>query len=109
MLECVPNFSEGKDQNVVDALVAAMTAVPGVACLGTELDANHHRAVVTLAGPAEAVAEAAVRGAAAAMQKIDLRKHKGEHKRMGAMAVCPQIHRRALHLAFRQRFEQRPL
>jgi glutamate formiminotransferase len=91
MLECVPNFSEGKDQNVVDALVAAMTAVPGVACLGTELDANHHRAVVTLAGPAEAVAEAAVRGAAAAMQKIDLRKHKGEHKRMGAMDVCPFV------------------
>jgi glutamate formiminotransferase len=91
LLEFVPNFSEGKDKKVVDALVAAMTAVAGVKCLGTELDANHHRAVVTLAGPAPAIAEAAVRGAAAAMQKLDLRSHKGEHKRMGAMDVCPFV------------------
>ena len=91
MLECVPNFSEGKDRKVVDALVAAMTAVPGVGCLGAELDASHNRAVVTLAGPADAVAEAAVRGAREAMQKIDLRQHQGEHKRMGAMDVCPFV------------------
>ena len=91
LLEFVPNFSEGKDAKVVDALVAAMTAVPGVKCLGSELDPNHHRAVITLAGPAPAIAEAAVRGAAAAMQKIDLRTHKGEHKRMGAMDVCPFV------------------
>ncbi|MCA8976455.1 MAG: glutamate formimidoyltransferase, partial [Planctomycetes bacterium] len=91
LLEFVPNFSEGKDQGTVDALVAAMTAVPEVACLGAEMDGSHHRAVITLAGPAPAVAEAAFRGAAEAMQRIDLRRHKGEHKRMGAMDVCPFV------------------
>ncbi|MCB9876249.1 MAG: glutamate formimidoyltransferase [Planctomycetes bacterium] len=91
LLEFVPNFSEGKDRAVVDQLVQAMTAVPGVVSLGAELDANHHRSVLTFAGPADAVAEAAVRGAALAMQKIDLRQHKGEHKRMGAMDVCPFV------------------
>ena len=91
LLEFVPNFSEGKNRGVVDALVAAMTAVPGVKCLGAELDANHHRSVVTLAGPAPAIAEAAVRGAKVAKERIDLRSHKGEHKRMGAMDVCPFV------------------
>jgi len=91
LLECVPNFSEGRDRGIVDALVAAMTAVPGVRCLGSELDASHHRSVVTLAGPAPAIAEAALRGAREAMRRIDLRTHKGEHKRMGAIDVCPFV------------------
>lgn len=91
LLEFVPNFSEGRNPAVVDRIVAAMTAVAGVKCLGSELDGSHNRAVVTLAGPAPAIAEAAVRGAAAAMQAIDLRTHKGEHKRMGAMDVCPFV------------------
>lgn len=91
LLEFVPNFSEGKDQAVVDSLVATMTAVPGVTCLGAELDGSHNRAVVTLAGAADAVAEAAFVGARAAMEKIDLRNHVGEHKRMGAMDVCPFV------------------
>lgn len=68
-----------------------MTAVPGVTCLGSELDGSHNRAVVTLAGPADAVAEAAFIGAGQAMDKIDLRNHVGEHKRMGAMDVCPFV------------------
>jgi glutamate formiminotransferase len=91
LLEFVPNFSEGRDAKVVDALVAAMTAVPGARCLGREMDANHHRCVITLAGPQQAMAEAAFQGARAAMQRIDLRLHKGEHKRMGAMDVCPFV------------------
>ena len=91
LLEFVPNFSEGKQKEVVDAIVAAMTAVPGVKCLGAELDGSHHRSVVTLAGPADAIAEAAFRGAREAMARIDLRGHKGEHKRMGAMDVCPFV------------------
>jgi glutamate formiminotransferase len=91
LLEFVPNFSEGKDQSVVDSLVATMTAVPGVTCLGAELDGSHNRAVVTLAGEASAVAEAAFVGARGAMEKIDLRDHVGEHKRMGAMDVCPFV------------------
>jgi len=99
LLEFVPNFSEGRDRTVVEALVAAMTAVPGVKCLGSELDASHHRSVVTLAGPAPAIAEAAVRGAREAMQRIDLRTHKGEHKRMGAMDVCPFVPLRGASMA----------
>ncbi len=91
LLEFVPNFSEGKDRALVDRLVAAMAAAPGVRCLGAELDASHNRAVVTLAGPAPAIADAAVLGAKAAMAAIDLRGHKGEHKRMGAMDVCPFV------------------
>jgi glutamate formiminotransferase len=91
LLELVPNFSEGKDRNVVDALVAAMTAVTGVQCLGVELDPSHHRSVVTLAGPADAVAEAAFRGAREARDRLDLRTHKGEHKRMGVIDVCPFV------------------
>ncbi|MFN3244558.1 MAG: glutamate formimidoyltransferase [Planctomycetota bacterium] len=91
LLEFVPNFSEGKDQAVVDAIVAQMVAVPGVTCLGAELDGSHNRAVVTLAGDKDAVAEAAFVGAKAAMERIDLRNHKGEHKRMGAMDVCPFV------------------
>ncbi|MCA8947948.1 MAG: glutamate formimidoyltransferase [Planctomycetes bacterium] len=91
LLELVPNFSEGRNQATVDAIVAAMTAVPEVACLGSELDASHHRAVVTLAGPADAVVDAAVRGCAEAIERIDLRRHNGEHKRMGAMDVCPFV------------------
>ncbi|MCR9245763.1 MAG: glutamate formimidoyltransferase [bacterium] len=90
-VEFIPNFSEGKNAATVDALVAAMTAVDGVKCLGSELDSSHHRAVVTLAGPADAVAEAAFRGAREASLRIDLRNHKGEHKRMGAMDVCPFV------------------
>ena len=91
LLEFVPNFSEGKDRAKVDRIVRVMTTVAGVRCLGTELDASHNRAVVTLAGPADAIGEAAVLGAAAAMAEIDLRAHKGEHKRMGAMDVCPFV------------------
>ncbi len=91
LLECVPNFSEGRDAGIVQGLVDAMSAVPGVACLAHELDADHHRAVITLAGSPDAVAEAAVRGARRAIETIDLRAHRGEHMRMGAMDVCPFV------------------
>ncbi len=91
MLECVPNFSEGRDPAVVDAIAAAMTAVAGVGCLRSELDADHHRAVITIAGPADAVQEAAFRGARTAVERIDLRRHTGVHKRMGALDVCPFV------------------
>lgn len=91
LLEFVPNFSEGRKKALVDAIVKAMTAVPGAHLLGEELDPNHNRAVVTLAGTAEAMAEAAFQGARAAIAGIDLRVHKGEHKRMGAMDVCPFV------------------
>lgn len=91
LLEFVPNFSEGRDQAKVDRIVASMTAVRGAALLGKEMDASHNRSVITLAGTPEAMAEAAFVGARAALAEIDLRTHKGEHKRMGAMDVCPFV------------------
>jgi glutamate formiminotransferase len=91
MLECVPNFSEGHDTDVVRAIVDAIGSEPGVRILGWESDADHHRSVVTFAGPAEEVVEAAVRGAGKAAEKIDLARHQGVHPRVGAADVIPFI------------------
>jgi len=91
LIECVPNFSEGRDAAVVDAIVGAMLVVPGVYLLGREMDADHHRSVITLAGEAAAVAEAAVRGVGEAARRIDLRQHRGEHPRLGAADVVPFV------------------
>lgn len=91
LLECVPNFSEGKDAALVDELVSAMSSVSGVSCLAHELDAAHNRCVITLAGAPEAVADAAFQGLAKAIGRIDLNRHRGEHRRMGAMDVCPFV------------------
>src|SRR6202023_4318722 len=91
LIECVPNFSEGRDASKVDALVDAMRAVPGVLVLDRESDADHNRSVVTLAGDPEAVAEAALRGVGKAAELIDLTRHTGAHPRMGATDVVPFI------------------
>src|SRR5271168_1753034 len=91
LIECVPNFSEGRDPAKIEALVSAMSAVAGVYVLDREMDADHHRCVVTLAGEPEAVAEAALRGVGKAMELIDLTKHSGAHPRMGATDVVPFI------------------
>ena len=91
LIECVPNFSEGRDLAKVDAIVAAMREVPGVFLLDRESDADHNRSVVTLAGEPEAVAEAALRGVGKAAELIDLTKHTGAHPRMGATDVVPFI------------------
>lgn len=91
IIECVPNFSEGRDPAVLESIVSAMTAVPGVTLLDREMDASHHRSVVTLVGAGPAVLEAAFQGAKAAAEKIDLTKHSGEHPRMGAVDVIPFI------------------
>ena len=91
LIECVPNFSEGRDPAKVDAIVGAMSSVPGVYVLDREMDADHNRCVVTLAGEPEAVAEAALRGAGKAMELIDLTKHSGAHPRVGATDVLPFI------------------
>ncbi|MDR0966071.1 MAG: glutamate formimidoyltransferase [Myxococcales bacterium] len=91
IIECVPNFSEGKRPEVIDQIVLAITSVPGVTLLDREADANHNRAVITfVCSPAEIV-EAAFRGAQKAQALIDLTVHQGEHPRMGAMDVCPLI------------------
>src|SRR5215470_3012167 len=91
LIECVPNFSEGRDAAKVDAIVAAMSSVPGVYVLDREMDADHNRSVVTLAGEPDAVAEAALQGAGKAMDLIDLTKHAGAHPRVGATDVLPFI------------------
>jgi glutamate formiminotransferase len=91
LIECVPNFSEGRDPAKVDAIVESMSKVPGVYVLDREMDADHHRCVITLAGEPEAVAEAALQGVGKAMQLIDLTAHSGAHPRIGATDVLPFI------------------
>src|SRR5258708_32265992 len=91
LIECVPNFSEGRDPAKVDAIVAAMSSVPGVYVLDREMDADHNRSVVTLAGEADAVAEAALLGTGKAMELIDMTKHKCAQPRVGATDVLPFI------------------
>lgn len=91
LIECVPNFSEGRDAAKIDALVAAMQSVEGVYVLDRESDADHNRCVITLAGEPEPVAEAALRGVGKALELIDLTKHSGAHPRLGATDVVPFI------------------
>ena len=91
MIECVPNFSEGRTPATVRAIVEAIQATPGVLLLGWESDTDHNRSVVTFAGPGDAVVEAAVRGAGRAAELIDLARHQGEHPRVGAADVIPFI------------------
>ena len=91
IVECVPNFSEGRRREVVDAIVRAITEVPGVIFLDSEMDADHNRSVVTFAGEPEAVSEAAVRAVAKAAELIDLTQHSGQHPRMGATDVVPFV------------------
>jgi glutamate formiminotransferase/formiminotetrahydrofolate cyclodeaminase len=91
LIECVPNFSEGRDPAKVDAIVSAMSSVSGVYVLDREMDADHNRCVITLAGEPDAVAEAALRGVGKAMELIDLTKHTGAHPRVGATDVVPFI------------------
>src|SRR5262249_40527056 len=98
IVECVPNFSEGQRPEVIDAIVKAITSVGNVYLLGREMDADHNRAVVTIAGPPDSIGQAAVRGVEAAMQYIDLNKHRGEHPRIGASDVIPFIPIRGVSL-----------
>ncbi len=91
LVECVPNFSEGRDAAKMDAVVAAITAVPEVTLLDREADADHNRSVLTFVGPPAAVAEAALRGVEKAVELIDLTQHHGAHPRIGAADVVPFI------------------
>jgi glutamate formiminotransferase / formiminotetrahydrofolate cyclodeaminase len=91
LIECVPNFSEGRDPAKVDAIVEVMRSVPGVYVLDREMDADHNRCVITLAGDPEAVGEAAIVGAGKALELIDMTTHTGAHPRVGATDVVPFI------------------
>jgi len=90
LVECVPNFSEGRDKSKVDAIVDAMK-MPGVYLLDCEMDSDHNRSVITLVGEREAIQEAAIRGVGKASEVIDLNVHTGAHPRMGATDVVPFI------------------
>ena len=90
LVECVPNFSEGRDKSKVDAIIEAMK-MDGVYLLDREMDADHNRCVITLAGERDAVQEAAIRGVGKASDLIDLNKHQGAHPRLGAADVVPFI------------------
>src|SRR5208337_1403575 len=90
VVECVPNFSEGRDARRVEAIVAAMR-VEGVRLLDWSMDADHNRSVVTIVGPPAGVVEAAVLGAGKAVELIDLTRQQGEHPRIGAADVIPFV------------------
>ncbi len=90
IVECVPNFSEGRDKAKVDAIIDAMK-ISGVYLLDREMDADHNRCVITLVGEREAIQEAAIRGVGKAAELIDLNVHQGAHPRMGATDVVPFI------------------
>lgn len=91
IIECVPNFSEGRDRGVIDAITAAITSVDSIKLLDVDPGEATNRTVVTFVGEPEAVVEAAFRGIATAAKLIDMRQHHGAHPRMGATDVCPLI------------------
>jgi len=91
MIECVPNFSEGRNPHTIVALARVIGHLNDIAVLGFESDADHHRSVITFAGETEAVLEAAVRATGKAAELIDLRQHTGVHPRVGAADVVPFV------------------
>lgn len=91
IVECVPNFSEARRPEVVEAIRAAIASVPGVRVLDQHSDLDHNRTVITFVGPPQAVEEAAFRGIARAAELIDLDRHRGEHPRIGATDVVPFV------------------
>lgn len=91
LVECIPNFSEGRDKDVINALVAEAKSVAGVTLLDYSADESHNRSVFTLVGDPDAMAEVAFRLCKLASEKIDMTKHTGEHPRMGATDVIPFV------------------
>ena len=91
LVECVPNFSDGRNQAVLDALREAIARVAGVRLLDIQADASHHRSVFTFVAPPDAAVEAAFRAMQVATARIDLTTHRGEHPRMGATDVVPFV------------------
>jgi glutamate formiminotransferase len=91
IIECVPNFSEGRRREIIDEIVGALASVEGVRMLDVQSDADHNRSVMTMVGEPEAVEEAAFRGIKRAARLIDMDQHQGEHPRMGATDVVPFV------------------
>ena len=99
LIECVPNFSEGRRPAVVDEIVTAIAGTPGVTLMDRQSDGHHNRSVITFVGEAAAAAEGAFRGIAAAARLIDLTRHEGAHPRFGATDVVPFVPVRADDMA----------
>ena len=91
LVECVPNFSEGRRREVVEEIMQAIASVAGVTLLDSEMDADHNRSVLTFAGEPGPVMEAAFRAVKRGSELIDLNQHRGEHPRMGAADVVPFV------------------
>ena len=91
LVECVANFSEGREASTVDAIIAAIGSSAGVLLLDRHVDPDHNRSVITFAGPPDAAVEGAVRGVERAVSLIDLRRHDGVHPRIGAADVVPFV------------------
>jgi len=91
IVECVPNFSEGRRLEIIEAIEQSISAVPGVLVLDRHSDEDHNRTVITFAGKPDSVSEAAFRAIEKAAQTIDLEKHEGEHPRLGAADVVPFV------------------
>jgi glutamate formiminotransferase/glutamate formiminotransferase/formiminotetrahydrofolate cyclodeaminase len=91
LVECVPNFSEGRDQGILHALIDGVTSTAGVALLDHSMDADHHRSVLTFCGSPDGIIEAAFRAVRVATELIDLRTHVGVHPRIGATDIVPFI------------------
>ena len=91
LLQCVPNFSEGRDKEKMEAITAEISKVDGVKLLDYSMDPTHNRSVVTFVGEPEQVIEAAFQACKKASELINMEEHSGEHPRMGAMDVCPLI------------------
>src|SRR5881396_3633871 len=91
LIECVPNFSEGRDLDVIRQITTAISSVDGVSLLDVDPGASTNRTVVTFVGSPDAAVEAAFQAIKKAAELIDMRKHKGAHPRMGATDVCPFI------------------
>jgi len=91
LIECVPNFSEGRDQSVIRQITDAIESVKGVSLLDVDPGASTNRTVVTFVGNPNAAVEAAFRAIQKASELIDMRKHQGAHPRMGATDVCPFV------------------
>ncbi len=91
LIECIPNFSEGRSQDVIDRIADAVRDVDGVRLLDVAPNPDHNRTVLTFVGPPDAVGEAAFKATAEAVRLINMEEHQGEHPRMGAMDVVPFV------------------
>ena len=91
IVECVPNFSEGRDKGIIEEIKKSIESVNGINILDVDMGADTNRTVVTLVGPPEAIAEAAFQGIKSASEILDMSKHVGTHPRIGATDVCPLV------------------